>query len=123
MAVCALHQAFVHPVAERARELLLLVLVAAITQLWLLLLHEELSFLRVVWIVAVDASNAVGQMHRSRVVAVLLAVLMAIETSRARFLCRNSLECENLAFVPAALHMLFSGTMASLTPMPFGPPF
>src|SRR5215470_2168874 len=48
MAVIALHQALVDTMMKSSRELLFRLQMAAVTKLWLLLLHQELTFLGIV---------------------------------------------------------------------------
>ena len=83
----ALHQAFVHSVMERPVELLILVEMAAVTQRRLLSLEQEVFFFGVVRIVAIGTAYAVLQVYRTREVAVLLAILVAIQTTRTDVLC------------------------------------
>src|ERR1700682_274027 len=59
VAIIALHEPFVHAMVEGARELLLDLQMAAVTKLGGFLLHQELTFLGVVWAVAVRASDVV----------------------------------------------------------------
>src|SRR5690242_1378962 len=63
VAIRALHQPFVHPVMKRAGELLFLVEMAGVAELWLLVLHQKLAFLGVMRAVAVRATDIVLQMR------------------------------------------------------------
>ena len=61
--VVALHQPFIYTMVEGPRELYPHILVAAVTQLRRLLFHQELAFIGFVWRVAIDARDAVCQVH------------------------------------------------------------
>ena len=83
----ALHEAFVYAMMERPVELLVLVEVAAVAQRRLLSLKQEVFFFCVVRIVAIRTAYSVLQVYRPREVAVLLAILVAIQTTRTDLLC------------------------------------
>ena len=63
VAIVALDQPFIYAVMEWPPKLYPHILVAAIAQLRRLLFHQELAFLGLVWRVAINASDAVGQVH------------------------------------------------------------
>ena len=121
MAVCALHQTFVHAMVEGPGELLLLVEVAAVAKQRLLFLHEKLALFGVVGIVAVCAADIVLQMRRAAKITVLFAVLVTIEATCADVRGGSILKRENLCLVPAALHVRFPGPVAGFAAMPFRP--
>src|ERR1700687_3859590 len=83
VAVVALHHAFIHSVMERAVELLLHFLVAAIAEHGGLFLHQELAFLRVVGRVAVRATDSVLEVSGAREVVMLFAILVALQAACA----------------------------------------
>src|SRR5215471_7775017 len=119
VAVVALHQPFIYTVVKRACELRAHILVAAIAQLRRLLLHEELTFLGMVWRVTVEATNAVCQVRGTVVIALVASVLMTAQTALAGVRRRSVLKGINLCLVPAAVHVLLARAVASFTPMPF----
>src|ERR1700674_704651 len=120
VAIRAFHQAFIYPVMERPVELLLLVQVAAVTEVGLFQLHQKLAFCGMVRVVAVRTSHAVLQVRRPLEVAVFFAVLVTIEAARADLFCRDALERKYLALVPAALDVRFSRAVAGFAAMPLG---
>src|SRR5262249_29706946 len=96
VAIAALHHSFVHPVMERARELLGHFLVAAIAELRLFFLHQALAFFWMVRRVAIDAAHIVLEVCRTSIITVLFAVGVAAEAALADFFCRYILESEDL---------------------------
>ena len=87
VAIGALHQAFVHSMVEWPVELLVLVEMAAVAQRRLLSLEQEVFFFCMVRIVTIRTAYSVLQVYRPREVAVLLAILVAIQTTRTDLLC------------------------------------
>ena len=83
VAIVALHESFVHAMVECPVELLLYLLMAAVAEQRRFFLHQELAFFGVVRIVAIDAAHSILQVRRAREVAVLLAILVAIQAARA----------------------------------------
>ena len=63
VAIVALHQSFIYTMVERPPELYPHILVAAVAQLRRLLFHQELAFLGLVWRMAINARDPVGQVH------------------------------------------------------------
>ncbi len=63
VAIVALHQSFIYTMVEWPRELYPYILVAAVAQLRRLLFQQELAFLGLVWRMAINARDAVGQVH------------------------------------------------------------
>ena len=122
MAVGALHQAFVHTVMERPRELLLGLQMAAIAKLRLLFFHQKLRFLGMVWVVAIGATYIVLQVSGPAIVGMLFSVLMASEAACADFLCGSILKRENFGLVSAGIHVRFSRSVAGLAAVPCGSP-
>ena len=120
VAVRALHQTFVDPVMEGPGELLLLVEVAAVAEGRLACLQEELALFCMMRIVAIGAGYAVLEMHRTCVVAVLFAVLVAAQAARADLRGGGPFERKNFGLVSPAFHMGFAGPVTSLAPMPLG---
>jgi hypothetical protein len=57
--VVALNHAFIHAVMKSSRELLFNLQVAAVAELWPLVLHQELTLSRVVWAMAIRATDIV----------------------------------------------------------------
>lgn len=121
VAVAAFHQPFIYAVVEGPVKLLLGFQVAAVAQLRLLLLHQELAFFRVVRIVTIRAANIILQVRRAPKIAVLFTVLVAHQASRADVFRRSILERENLAFVSAAIHVGLARAMAGFATVPFRP--
>ena len=120
VAIAALHQSFVHAVMKSASELLLGLQVAAVTKLRLLLLHQELTFLRVVGIVAIRTPDIILEVRGTPEVAVFFPILMAIQAPRADLLRRGVLERENLRLIAAAIDVSLPWTVAGLASMPLG---
>src|SRR5208283_4363688 len=81
VAVGAFHQAFVNAMVERPVELLFLVQMARVAKIRLLHLQKVLALFGMVRIVAVRAAYPVLQVHRTRVIPTLLAILMAVEAA------------------------------------------
>ncbi len=119
VAVTALNQAFVDTVMEGPRKLRAHVHVTRVTEFRRLRLHQELAFLRVVRRVAVNAGDAVGQVHRAVIVPMLFGVLMAPQAARAGLLRGSVFEGEDLGLVTPAVDMLFTRAVTSLAAMPF----
>ncbi len=118
VAIVALHQPFIYPMVERPPELYPHILVAAVAQLRRLLFHQELVFLGFVWRVAINACDAVGQVHGAVVVPMLFGVLVAAQAARASLLRCGVLKGEDFGFVTSAVHVLFPRAMTSLAAMP-----
>ena len=121
--VVALYQSFVDAVMERAVEVLLHFLVATVAEEGSLLLHQELAFLRMVGRVAVYAAHVVLQVCGACEVAMLFAVCVASQATRADFLGRGILECKDLRLIAATINMRFPWTVACLASMPLWPFF
>jgi len=81
VAIRAFHQSFVHLMVECPRELLLGLLMAAVTKLRLFLFQELLALFGVVWIVAIGATYAILQVSRSSEVAMFFTILVAVQTT------------------------------------------
>ena len=77
VAIDALYEAFVDAMVEGTSELLLDLKMAGEAKLRLLLLHKELRFLSVVWVVAIGAADIVLQVRRATEVRVFSTILMA----------------------------------------------
>jgi|SRR5712692_10279245 len=120
VAVGTPHQPFIHPVMERPVELLLRFQVAAVTKLWLRLLHQELGFLRVMGRVAINATHVVLEVRGSRKITVLFAVGVAGKATFTYLLRGSLLEGEDLRRVAPAFNMLLPGTMAGFAAVPLG---
>jgi len=118
VAVAAFHQPFVHTMMERPVKLLLGFQVAAVAQLGLLLLHQKLALFCVVRVVTTRAANIVLQVGGASKIAVLLTILVAHQASRADVFRRSIFEREDLAFVPAAIHVGLAWTVASFATVP-----
>ena len=121
VAVAALHEPFVNAVMKRARELLLCFEMTAVAQLWLLLFHQELAFLRIMRRVAVRAADVVLQMGGARKITVLFAVGVTAKTTLADFLCGDVLKAEDFRFVASAVDVGLPWTVTCLAAMPLGP--
>ena len=117
----ALHQAFVYAVMERPFELLFFIEMAGVAKIRLLHLQKVLAFLGMVRIMAVRAAHTILQVNGAGIIAVLFAILVAVEAPRANLLRCGVLKREDLGLVTPAFHMLLAGTMASLATVPFGP--
>ena len=119
-----LHQALVHPVMKRTVELLFLVQVARVAQRRLRrFFQQEFLLFGVVRIVAVRAAYAVLQMHGTREIPMLFAVLVAVETARGNFLRRGPFKREDLRLVSAPVDVRLPRTVASFAAMPLRPFF
>ncbi len=119
MAIIAMDQTFVQAMVERPRELCTHILVASVTELRRFRLHQILTLLGVMRRVAINASDAVGQVHRAVIVAMLFGVLMAAQAARAGLLWRGVFKREDFRFVAAAIYVLFPRPMASFASVPF----
>lgn len=119
VAIVALNQALGNPVVEGSSELRANILVAGVAKLRRLGLHQELVFLGVMRVVAIDAGDAIGQVHGAIVITVLFGVLVATEAARASLLGSGVLKGEDLGFIAAAVDVGFAWTVAGLTTMPF----
>jgi hypothetical protein len=76
-----------------------------------------------VGIVAVRAAYAILQVRRPRKIAVLFAVLVAIQAAGAGFCCGGVLENEDLRLVSTAFNVRFAWSVARFTAMPLRPFF
>src|SRR5580704_4588826 len=103
---------------ERPRELYPHILVAAIAQLRRLLFHQELAFLGLVWSVAINARDAVGQVHGAVIVPMLFGVLVAAQAAGASLLRCGILKGEDFGLVTSAVDVLFSRAMTGLAALP-----
>src|ERR1051325_1103835 len=92
--------------------------VACVTKVRGLSLHQVLAFLGVVRSVAINAPDAIGQVHRAVIVSMLFGVLVAAKAAGAGLLRRGVFKCKDFGFVAAALDVLLPRTMASLAAMP-----
>lgn len=120
VAIVALDQSFVHTVMEWPDELRLHIQMTRVTKLWRRLFQQELALFGVMWGMAVNAGNTALQVRRSPVIALLVAVLVAIQATRADLRGRGVLKCENLRLVPAAVHVRLAGPVARFATMPLG---
>ena len=118
MAIVALNQPLGNPVVEGSSELRANILVAGVTKVRRLGLHQELVFLGVMGVVAIDAGDAVGQVYGAIVTTVLIGVLVTAEAARAGFLGSGVLKGEDLGFIATAVDVCFAWTVAGLTTMP-----
>ncbi len=81
VAIVALHQTFVYSMMERPSELRPDIHVAAVAELWGRLFKQVVAFPGVVRGMAVDARDSALQMRGTAIVALLVAVLMTIQTT------------------------------------------
>ena len=123
VAVRALHQSLVHAVMEGTVELLLLVQVACVAQIRLPSFQQKLALFGMVRVVAVGAAHSILQVDGTREIAMLFAILVAVQAARAYLLRRNALERENLGLVASALDMFLPRTMHASQPCHSGPFF
>jgi len=120
VAVAALHESFIDAVVKRTIELLFGFKVTAVTKLRLAFLHQKLTLLLSVRVVAIGAADIALQMRRPSEVAVLFAVLMTGEAARADLFRRSVSEREYFRLVSAAIDMLFSRPVTGFAALPFG---
>src|SRR5438270_7963291 len=91
---------------------------APVAQLGCFILHQELTFLCMVRIVAVRATNAVLQVGGAPKIAVLFT-LVTIQAARADICRRGILKGKDFRLVAPALYVLFAWSVAGLAAMPF----
>src|SRR5690349_20711077 len=101
-------------------ELLLLVQMAAVAKQRLFFLHQELDFFSVVRVVTARTPYVVLQVSGTPKVAVLFAVLIAVQTTCADLARGGILESKNLDLVATALDVLLPRTMARFATVPLG---
>ena len=118
VAIIALDQSFVHAVMEGTRKFRAYAHMARVTELRRLSLHQVLALRGEVRRVAINARDAVGQVHRAVIVSMLFGVLVAAKAPSAGLLQRGVFKCKDFGFVAAAVDVLFPRTMASLAAMP-----
>jgi hypothetical protein len=118
MAIIALDQAFIHAVVERPCKLRAYIHVTRVTELRGFRLHQKLTLLRIMGRVAINAGNAVGQVHRTVIVPMLFVVLVAAQAASAGLLRRGVLKGEDFGLVAPAIYVLLSRAVASLAAMP-----
>lgn len=119
--IVALNQALIHAVMKRPGKLGPHIHVARVAKLWCFGFQQELAFLGKMRGVAIDAGDAVRQMHGTVVVAVFLGVLVTPQAAGTGFLWRGTLEGEDFGFVSTAIHMLLARAMTGLAAMPLRP--
>ena len=121
VAIDALYEAFVDAMVEGTSEMLLDLKMAGEAELRLLLLHKELRFLGVVWVVAIGAADIVLKVGGASEIRMLGAILVAAQAASADLFGRRVFKREDLGLVTPTFHVLLAGTMASLATVPFGP--
>ena len=121
VAVVTLHQSLVDSVPERAVELLLHFLMAAVAQLRRLLSHQELTLFCMVRRVAIDATHVVLEVGGARKITMLFAIVMTRQAACADLLCGCIFKGKNLRLVAAPIHVLLARSMAGLATMPLRP--
>jgi len=121
MTVGALHEPFINAMMERPVELLLLIEMAVVAERRLAGFQQELGFFCVMRIMAVRAAHAILEVNGARIVAVIGAVFMATQATRADLLRGRALEGEYLGFVSAAVNVGLSGAVAGFAAVPLWP--
>jgi hypothetical protein len=119
VAIVAQHQPLIYPVMEWTRKLCAHVQVASVTKLGRRIPQQELSFLRVMRRMAVDAGYSALQMSGAAVVTLIVAALMAVQAARANFRGGSIFESKYLGFVATAFDVFFAWTVTGFAAMPF----
>lgn len=119
VAVAALNESDVNPMAERPGKFGFLRGMAAEAQLGLGLDQQEIHVLEVMWIVTGGAAQAVGQMYGGGEILRLQAGLVTFQADRRALRRAQGLEANDLGGIAAGRHVGLPGTVAVLTSMLF----
>lgn len=115
VAVGAGDELLVHSVTVRLGKISSRFCVAAIAKCRLIVDEERVLLVSVVWGMAIDAADTVLKVSRPAEISVLLAGLMARQTTAADDIRPLTFEDEYLAFIASALDVRLARTMAGLT--------
>ena len=114
MAVTALDKAFVDSMVVGLGEVSLRGCVASVAELWLRCSEQVLGFFGIVRGVTIQAADIAAGMWRAGEVTLLMFLTVATEAVSIRVLPRHRFETDDLAYIPAPLHMCGAGTMTGL---------
>jgi hypothetical protein len=117
VAVTALDEAFVYSVVIRLRKVSLRVDMTSVAEIRLCSNKQMLLFFGVMWRVAVQASNIVARMRRSRKVSLLMTIAVATQAAGIGVLLRHRLEADNLGHIAPAFYVRGPGTVTGLAAM------
>src|ERR1700752_2693372 len=118
VAIIALEQSFIPAVMKGTREFRTQAHVACVTEVARVSLHQVLAFLGVVRRVAINARDAVGQVHRAVIVPMLFGVLVAAQAAGAGLLRCGVLKGKDFGLFAAAVAVLFPRAVTRRAAMP-----
>src|SRR4051794_139421 len=112
VAVAASQQSFVHAMMRGLGELRLHFPMTSVAQHGLRHDEERALDFRFMRRVAIDAAHVVLQMFGAQKICVFFAKFVATQAAPAGFLARQRLEADDLGYIPTALDVFLSGTVA-----------